>query len=60
MGAGLMNNAMKILNLLDRKLDSEVELVLYGRAALVLGFENPLKEFALSKDVDAIFQIGRS
>ena len=55
-----MNNVTLILNLLDEKLNSKVELTLYGRAALQLGFEKPLEEHALTKDVDAVFQIGQA
>ena len=54
-----MNNAEKILKCLDEELNSSVELVLYGRAALLLGFDNPKSEFALSKDVDAVFALGK-
>ena len=39
MGAGVMNNAMQILNLPDSLLNSRVEFILYGRAALLPGFE---------------------
>lgn len=55
-----MNNVMKILNLLDKKVDSDIELTLYGRAALLLGFEYSPEEFALTRDVDAIFWIGQA
>ncbi len=55
-----MNNVTLILNMLDEKLNSEVELTLYGRAALQLGFEKPLEEHALTKDVDAVFQIDQA
>lgn len=36
-----MTNAERILVTLDAHLDHEVTLVLYGRAAVALGFENP-------------------
>ena len=35
------NNPAEILLSLDRQLDHEVPLVLYGRAALCLGFDAP-------------------
>ncbi len=54
------SNAEKILDALEEELDSEVELTLYGRAALQLGFENPPQEFALSRDVDAVFWLGQA
>ena len=49
-----MDNASLILQTLDRHLDHSVRLVLYGRAALQLGFHEPPPEVAESKDVDAI------
>ena len=55
-----MNNAERILSALDAKLDAVVELTLYGRAAFSLGFPNPPKEFAHSKDIDAILWIGQA
>jgi len=55
-----VSNAEIILAELDRLLDSDVELTLYGRAALQLGFENPSPDFAVSKDVDAVFFLGQA
>ncbi len=55
-----MNNAEKILTALDRKLTASVELTLYGRAALFLGFEHPPAEYALSRDVDAVLWKGQA
>lgn len=49
-----MDNASTILTALDQHLDHPVRLVLYGRAALQLGFLDPPSETAQSKDVDAI------
>lgn len=60
MGFGRMNNAQVILNALDQALTSRVELTLYGRAALQLGFDKPLSEFAISRDVDAILFMGQA
>ena len=55
-----MTNAQRILNGLDEKLTSRVELTLYGRAALHLGFEHPMDDHALSRDVDAVFWMGQA
>ena len=55
-----MSNAKRILSLLDRKLEHDVDLTLYGRAALQLGFDSPVEEFAWSKDVDAVLWMGQA
>jgi hypothetical protein len=55
-----VNNAERILSALDAKLNKPVELTLYGRAAFVLGFKNTPKEFARSKDIDAILWTGQA
>jgi hypothetical protein len=55
-----VNNAERILSALDAKLKKPVELTLYGRAAFVLGFKNTPKEFARSKDIDAILWLGQA
>src|SRR6266404_7325328 len=52
-----MDNASRILQTLDGHLDHPVRLVLYGRAALQLGFEDPPQEVAESRDVDAIIPL---
>ncbi len=52
-----MDNASLILQTLDEHLDHSVRLVLYGRAALQLGFENPPSGVAHSKDVDCIIPL---
>jgi hypothetical protein len=49
-----MDNASRILLCLDRHLDHEVQLILYGRAAIQLGFLNAPEAVARSLDVDAI------
>jgi hypothetical protein len=59
-GACVVNNAQRILSALDAKLNKPVELTLYGKAAFVLGFKNTPKEFARSKDIDAILWIGQA
>ena len=53
-----MTNAIKLLAALDERLTCQVELTLYGRAALQLGFPNPPPEYALSRDVDAVMLTG--
>lgn len=55
-----MTDAERILAALDAKLNAPVELTLYGRAALLLGFEDPPGEFAASRDVDAVLWIGQA
>lgn len=55
-----MTNAMRILLALDSKLRERVELTLYGRAALVLGFSPGPREASVSRDVDAVLQLGQA
>lgn len=55
-----MNHASTILEALDRHLRSSVDLTLFGRAALSLGFENPPAEFGQSLDVDGILWDGQA
>ncbi|MBI4023983.1 MAG: hypothetical protein HY360_03325 [Verrucomicrobia bacterium] len=55
-----MNNAERILQALDSLLDRSVEITLYGRAALQLGFQDPPIEFAQSRDVDAVLWLGQA
>jgi len=49
-----MINAERIVRELDSRLDHAVSLVLYGRAALALGFPNAPDKVKSSLDVDAI------
>lgn len=53
-----MDNASLILETLDRRLDHAVRLILYGRAALQLGFVGTAPDVAQSLDVDAIIPVG--
>lgn len=53
-------NARRILDTLDQLLDAKVELTLYGRAALHLGFPNAPEEMAYSRDVDAVLYMGQA
>lgn len=55
-----MTNAERILQCLDGHLTSEVDLTLYGRAALTLGFAETPEDYALSQDVDAVLWIGQA
>jgi len=55
-----MTNAQRILTLLDTQLASRINLTLYGRAALHLGFPDAPKEYALSRDVDAVLWLGQA
>jgi hypothetical protein len=53
-----MDNPTLILLTLDKHLKSPARLILYGRAALQLGFLDAPAETAESKDVDAIIPLG--
>ena len=54
-----MDNATRILCCLDQQLDHEVRLILYGRAAIQLGFPDAPDAVARSMDVDAIIPVGQ-
>jgi len=53
-----MDNPSRILHTLDSFLDHPVRLILYGRAAICLGFDSSPDEAARSLDVDAIIPAG--
>jgi hypothetical protein len=53
------NNPAEILLTLDGELDHEVSLVLYGRAALCLGFHQSPPAFQATQDVDAIISMAQ-
>ncbi len=55
MNEGTMNNPVELLETLDSFLDHEVSLVVYGRGALCLGYEQPRAEFLNTQDVDGSF-----
>ncbi len=55
-----MTNAGRILASLDAKLNAPVELTLYGRAALLLGFSDPPEQYAMSRDIDAVMPLGQA
>ena len=49
-----MSNAARIVSVLDGLLTKEAKLIIYGRAASALGFENPPQATLRSLDVDAL------
>lgn len=49
-----MNHPERILRTVDRHLTRPARLILYGRAALALGYHPPQPRFAATLDVDAI------
>jgi len=49
-----MNHPEHILRTLDSHLVKPIRLILYGRAALALGFPDPQPQFHATMDVDAI------
>src|SRR5437870_2524349 len=55
-----MDNPTLILLTVDRRLDHEVPLVLYGRSAVCLGFNDPPPETAKTQDVDAVISFTQS
>ena len=55
-----MDNPTRVLTTLDRHLNHEVSLVIYGRAALCLGFDQPREEFANTEDVDGTIRLSQS
>jgi hypothetical protein len=52
-------NAERILQAVDSHLDHEVSLVIYGRAAIALGFANPPASVTRTLDVDAIIPVAQ-
>ncbi len=55
-----MNHVSHILDTLDRYLNEEVDLTIYGRAALALGFDPPPIGTEMTLDVDAVLWIGQA
>lgn len=55
-----MSHAETILRALDRRLIQPLHLVIYGRAALALGFQPPLSAAEVSMDVDVILPLAQS
>ena len=54
-----MNNPLLILQTLDRHLVHQVELTLYGRAAIALGFPAHEAQHETTQDVDAIIPLAQ-
>ena len=52
-----MNNPLRILQTLDRRLTAPAEMTLFGRAALALGYPGSPAAFAATQDVDAILPL---
>lgn len=53
-----MNNPLEILRTLDGHLTKPVELTLFGRSALALGYPDPPPEYGATLDVDGIIPAG--
>lgn len=49
-----MSNAARIVSALDSLLTAPASLIIYGRASIALGFENPPEATQQSLDVDAL------
>lgn len=58
-GSRAVNNPLFILQTLDGRLDHPVELTLYGRAALALGFPAHESRHETTQDVDAIIPLAQ-
>ena len=58
-GSLVVNNPLLILQSLDRHLDHPIELTLYGRAALALGFPAHERRHKTTQDVDVIIPLGQ-
>lgn len=58
-GFAAVNNPLLILQTLDRHLTHPVELILYGRAALALGFPAHEPWHDTTQDVDAIIPLAQ-
>ncbi|MBK8038505.1 MAG: hypothetical protein IPK22_15450 [Verrucomicrobiaceae bacterium] len=54
-----MSNPERLLLALDALLDHRVNLVLYGRSAVWLGFDDPPPAVGATKDVDAIIRMSQ-
>ncbi|MBL9154724.1 MAG: hypothetical protein JNK37_19750 [Verrucomicrobiales bacterium] len=53
------DNPSEVILTLDAKLDHAVSLVLFGRAALCLGFDRPRSAFSATEDVDGIIRMSQ-
>lgn len=52
-----MNNPLTILQELDKHLKEETELIIFGKAAIVLGFPTAPGEYGSTMDVDGIIPV---
>jgi hypothetical protein len=52
-----MNNPLEILRTLDGHLSKPIELTLFGRSALALGYSDPPPEYGATLDVDGIIPV---
>ena len=55
-----MTNAERIVTAFDALLDHGISLVIYGRAAITVGFTNPPDDVTRSLDVDVILRISHT
>ncbi len=55
-----MTNAEQILRALDARLSAPIDLTLYGRSALALGFDEPPMDALRTVDVDVVLWIGQA
>src|SRR5437016_4765840 len=55
-----MTNAERILGVLDSRLNHEIALILYGRAAIALGFGDAPEAVSRTLDVDAIIPVSKA
>jgi hypothetical protein len=53
----MIPNPERLIMALDDKLDHSIRLVLYGRSAIWLGFDNTPAETAATKDIDGIIEL---
>ena len=54
-----VDNPTRVITTLDRHLEHEVSLIVYGRGALCLGFDHPNGKFAVTQDVDGIIPLSQ-
>ncbi len=57
--SGFADNPSEVILTLDAELDHAVSLVVYGRGALCLGFENPPPAYYATQDVDGIIPMAQ-
>ena len=57
MAASKMNNPLRILKTLDGFLTEDTELIIFGKAAIVLGFPSAPEDYGSTLDVDGILPL---